>query len=215
MVEIKVVLKDGEVKFFQYASVDLAIIALGKMVGAPPKVATNPGAPDAPTTDRPARKGRSDKGQPREPYKPRTTEAPDALIKNLAEGTAAVNPPQITNGPVEGGTATKVGTAGPDTAAPEKQAEPGKAGQQAATPNSTPSGAAPVTPEEATEKMLAVVGIEVSRKALGKFGAAKVRELKPESKAAYVTLALKLATVAYKPDDQRFQAVVNQILEGA
>jgi hypothetical protein len=94
--EVKVVLESGEVKFFEYASVDLAIVALGKLVKIPaPKVDPRQGqlplgaapetagarqpdrgtasggstltpAPDAAPARQ--RKPRADKGVPRGPY---------------------------------------------------------------------------------------------------------------------------------------------------
>ena len=74
--EVKVVLESGEVKFYEYASVDLAIVALGKLakvkVEAPtadPRQIPLPLVAQPPA-DKPARqrKPRSDAGVPRGPY---------------------------------------------------------------------------------------------------------------------------------------------------
>lgn len=180
-VEVKVVLASGEVKHYEFGSVDLAIVTLGKMVGAPsakrgdpaPAAAGDttsaaassavPPAPVAPATPTRQRKPRADKGQPRGPYKAGATEA-------KAEGAGA-----------QGGNPDGAPVGSP--AAPQVAAATAPAGGPAAPAAAVPSDA---ELQAAVERFFAARGIDDSMALFSRFGVKRGRDLLPEQRAEYI-----------------------------
>ena len=148
----------------EFSTVDAAIVALGKLVGgAPARAAATPVitqvaiTPPAATPEAPprTRRGRSDKGEKRGPYKTAAT--------HEASPTPAV-----------------------EAVAPAPAVEP-------------PAGGPVVTQAEAhaaLEKLFNTGGIDVARELLGRYGVARLRDLAPESFAAFKVEAEKLTPAA-------------------
>lgn len=199
-VQVKVVQQDGEVKFYEYAGLDLAIVALGKMVGASGTArgagrekagvtdaskagvpATSTSTVPAPAADAPAaepkalRKPRADKGQPRAPYAPRQPQA-DAAGATSGAGSAPVA--------VEQAASPEAKPATPAQAAPGTSTEVAPGAPVA--PPAPASAATEADVQAAMERYFAVHMIEGTLALLKSFGAARARDLKPEQRAAFV-----------------------------
>lgn len=147
-----------------FNSIDQAIVALGKMVGAAPAPHKGAaGSAQAPVVPAPAtRKGRADKGHKRGVYAPRQPEA-------KGEGTVE---------PLDSGEARKALPATAIDAVP------------AAAPTPEASLAEPVPSHEAAQKALEQVfekrNLDTARDILSRYGAARLRDLKPEDRAAFI-----------------------------
>jgi hypothetical protein len=147
---------------FEFPTIDAAIVAMGKMVGAPqgraslptPTANTEAGGVDAPTSR--TRKPRNDAGKPRGPYK-------ESNANTVVEA---------------GETAGKAGTV---AAGAQGIADTSKEAEQAANSTSTPPAPA-VAPsaEDAQEifaKVFDVKGILRAKELLQRYGVGRVREL--------------------------------------
>lgn len=197
-VEVKVVAADGRVRHYEYAGLDLAIVALGKMVGAASRVAQDgkastpakteaaPGGA-APTTDPKApRKPRADKGQPREPYGPRTQEAKGGE-PGAPSGTTTGDIPPV---------------AAASAAAPSAGSSPAASTEPAFDPNSDKTQAIPASviadalkaaeapsetdAQQALEKLFNATNIGTAQAVMARFGVKRVRELKPEQRKDFI-----------------------------
>lgn len=162
----------------EFTSVDVAIVALGKLAGAPVKAnipvaaavvsvgAESTAAPVASAT-KPARRGRSDKGQARGPNAATlgANAAPDAV-------------PAVA-----------------DTAGAGTQTAPSNVGEKPATLTATPPAPAPAsgtTPQQATEAVFNKHGAQIAMNMLARFGVKRVRDMKIEQHAEFVTFAAKV-----------------------
>ena len=166
---------------FEYESVEQAIMALGKLAGIAKvrRAAEAPlrdVAPDAPEPAAqgsvvaavlPARRGRSDKGKPRGPYK---------------DNAAAVPAPAEGDKPQPSGV---VPEAAPETKAPE----PARAPSVEQTP--APGAAVPSAEEaqKALEAVFAKQGLEGARAVMAEFGVSRLRELPEAKRAAFILAA--------------------------
>lgn len=153
----------------EFKGVDEAIVALGKLVGAPVATAASSpvGAekPVAPTT----RKPRADAGKKRGSYK--NAEAPAAPAEGDKPQPSGVTPPAAST---------------PETAAPEKA--------EATTPPSP--GAEPVAaaPKEedaqaALEAVFTSKGLPAAQKLLAGAGVSRLRDLPAEKRATFIEAA--------------------------
>lgn len=172
----------GEVRHFEYGSLDEAIVGLGKMVKVkaaeplPVTLTTAPSStllanatPPAPQPEK-QRKPRADKGQPRGPHK-------DANVTTAAVTGAAGD---------NGATAPATGT------------DPRSGGQQAPTATSTTAPAAPATPpapvavptaddvQAAVEKLFAKADYDGTAAALQRFGVARGKDLAADQRASFI-----------------------------
>jgi len=163
----------------EFPSVEAAIATLGKiMVGASVKSVAQtheaktaePPAPAAPTS----RKPRADAGKKRGPH------------QTAAAGTAPVEgdkpqPPGVTPAPV----------AAPETAAPASEANAPSATVQ----TQAPAAAAPseADAQAALEKVFAGKGLQAAQATLASFGVTRLRDIKPEDRAAFIAAAEKAA----------------------
>lgn len=198
-VEVKAVLENGEVKHYEYASVDLAIVALGKLakVKVDDKQLSLPLAPKTEPTpaqiaatlrspqDKP-RRPRADKGVPRGPYSKGASET--GLTQ--AEQEKAVHDAAVNKAD--------------DEARARMQAEcDAKVSQQpdAGKPSADGGGpaapaAAPVPSQEdvqkALEKLFEARGMDVSRAALSRLGVNRAQDLLPASRAQFIADAERL-----------------------
>lgn len=200
----------------EFEGVDQAIVALGKLVGvqtakrAAPAAApdttptaassTVPGAAVTPSTDpKPARKGRSDKGQARGP---RQQEAKPAAV-----GVQGENP----GGTPAGSPATAAGAASEPNAGQAAGApagtQPGEPASDKSTPTQAPAAAASPAPtndaelqkaaEAALERVFGKFGAPVAITLMGQFKKAdgtpvlRFRELQPADRAAFIAAADK------------------------
>jgi hypothetical protein len=191
----------------EFKSVDEAIVALGKLVGAAgPKpvvggksgsVAASPPVSDTPPAPATSRKPRADKGAKRGAYAPRIEPVPPIVV-----------PQPVTNPATEAVTAPGVGSAG-DTAVVEKQADPGKAADQAANPVSTPSTAASVTLEQAQaamERVYKAKGVDVAKQILARLGTNRVKDILPASLGLFVKMATDIASFPEEQNSPAFAA---------
>lgn len=143
---------------FEFANAEEAIVALGKIIGAP----TTAAVPPAPPAEKPARKPRADKGQPRDPYGPRNPEA------GASAGAPVGAQPQ--------GALAQAPAAAPAAAAPQ------------ATPPAAPAAAAPTNNEvqAAVEKLFNAKGFEDCAAVLSRFGVKRGKDLLPEQRAEFI-----------------------------
>ena len=176
-----------------FPSIDAAIVALGKMAVAPAvsrKLAAAgdttsagalpsvPPAPAATASEKKTRKPRADKGKEREPYGPR---------EPAMGASATANPP------------TTPATAEPATT------DAGKAAEQAANPQSTtadapkadtqPAATTAPTLEDATKALASVFethGMSTAQDLLARYGAKRLRDVKPETYAKFIEHAAKV-----------------------
>ena len=170
-------------------SVDEAIVALGAVAAARKAGAVKPEGGRKPAVlspeevkeivAKPGRKGRSDKGQAREPYGPRDTNAGGAPTGTQQPVTAEAS-----------ALAASVDEAPPaPAAAPEKApAEADKAQPSGPTPAPV---AAPEASEAAVQKAIGDLfatdnGAQKCMDVLARFGVQKVRDLKPEQRAGII-----------------------------
>lgn len=193
-VEVKAVLENGEVKHYEYASVDLAIVALGKLakVKTDDKQLSLPLAPRTEPTpaqiaatlrspqDKP-RRPRADKGVPRGPYsKP---------IDTTTGGPAASEPVAKA-----GDSAPVAPAAAPATPTLSQQPDAGKPSADGGGPAAP--AAAPVPSQEdvqkALEKLFEARGMNVSRAALSRLGVNRAQDLLPASRAQFIADAERL-----------------------
>lgn len=200
-VEVKVVLADGEAKRYEFASVDLAIVALGKMVKAPgqkavvaPLAGTTPapGAPAAPTpVEKPPRKPRADRGQPREPYGPRA----DSTRALTPEELKAIEDARVNKADDEARQKMQDARVAATEAKPATVAQPaGSSGATAASPVAV-AGAAPEAAQKAMEALFNSKGVEVAKMVLSRFGAARVRDLLPEQHQDFAAKATAITAL--------------------
>jgi hypothetical protein len=181
----------------EFASVDAAIVALGKLVGTkvtavepqekklgpPTSVEEHVARVEARKAER---KQRADKGQPRAPYKPRNQEA--------AAGQAS--PAGATGGVTDAGKAGEqpaapTSTVPPVATAPTQTAAPA----QTVTPAQSAAPAAAATAEEVQTVVAGVFerhGYDVASQLLQRFGVSRGRDLKPEQYADFVAMGRKV-----------------------
>lgn len=170
----------------EFESADQAIVALGKLVGAPLKVASGSAskdsaaqAPGAPTT---TRRGRSDKGQPRGSYKV------DATTQAAAQGTEE-NRSTLESAQVIGkGGDSSVSSSTPVAAAPQTAAATPVEGDKPQPPGTTSPAAVPKI-EDAQASIAKVFNekkIDVAMQVLSRFGVKAVRELKSAQYAEFI-----------------------------
>ena len=158
----------------EYKSVDEAIVALGKLVGAPGKVAAPAAtaatlaAPVAPTTEKTPRKPRADRGQPRAPYAPRQEDA-------KGEGASA---------PTGQASAASPAPAAPTPAASEEQARALAVDKADATPSADDA-------QKALEKLFEATNIETAKGVIAEFGVPRLRDLPADKRAAFVEACQK------------------------
>lgn len=164
----------------EYPSLEHAILALGKLAGGraaraaskTETVGAGGTAERASSTERPpaaptvevsptTRKGRSDKGKPRGPYK--NTPAPDV-------GSSA---PAAEADPSTGGAAA------PEVGVTEAEAP-------AAAQGTGPVAAPSANPQELLEKLVAAKGIPTAMEVLAKFGVKRLRELPAEKHGDFI-----------------------------
>lgn len=179
----------------EYASLDEAIVALGKLVGgkagraarstgaAPVNTAATPllvaeagVATPATTTPEAAptkRKGRSDKGQPRGPHK-----GTEAAAAGASTDTAGSAPVPTTAAAVE------VSTKAAAPAKPDDGDKPAPAGIESPVAAATAEQA-----QKALEKVFADRGLIEARALLSGFGIDRLLDLKPEQYGAFVAKA--------------------------
>jgi hypothetical protein len=180
MVKVKIVQADGEVKFYEYASVDQTIVALGKLA-----------APKAP------RKPRNDAGQARGPHKPPT----EPVVEPKVAPAAPVAPGDAStvdgaDKPVASGTAASTGGAaqGTSTAA-------GAVATASSMP--APAQAASVTTLEqaqaAMEKVYKAKGVDTAKQILARLGTNRVKDILPASLGQFVKMATDIASF---PEEQ-------------
>ena len=171
----------------EFKSVDEAIVALGKMVAAPQAAVTAKPAPhdtgSGSVAAATSRKGRSDKGQKRGEYKPRTSEA-----GNLP---ATLKPGETFN--VEPGDGSIVVNAAPQ-GQPEAQAQKAQVTDQA-----VPAGAAPTIGDKDTEaqavleSVLAKRGLNDALALLSRYGAKKLRDIPKSMRDEFMQHAKQVA----------------------
>ena len=160
----------------EFPSVDQAIVALGKLVGAPLKVASDAGsqasaaqAPGAPTIH--ARKGRADKGKPRgsrtEPTVAATT-APEQGVSVPAVVTA-------------------IGVRHSTAAAPPT------VGLTVVPSAAIPSAA---DAQQGLEKLFEQKGIAAAQDLLARYGVKRLRDLKENQRAEFVAETVQLLGAA-------------------
>lgn len=178
----------------EFASVDQAIVALGKLAATPkvevklPPVVVKALTPeqDATFTDaQRKRKGRSDKGQARGPNAA-TTEKSDANA-----------PAQATPGSPIGGVTDPAQSA---SASPAAAAAHGTTDGEKSSPSTTPQAGnfagstdGP-TPQKLVEAVFNKHGAQIAMDMLSRFGVKRVRELKPEQHAEFVKYATTVET---------------------
>jgi hypothetical protein len=171
-VQVRLVHSDGEVKNYEYASVDLAIVALGRVVAGAGNGKAVPPAPKA-SDDLTPRQARADKGKKRGPYKKDANASPEQAIAAS---------PEV------------------DTAGAGKQAEPSNAGQPAASTSTPPAPASAPQPapaavpsveqvQSALEKFYIAQGAkgrENTLLLLSRFGVTRGKDILPESRAEFI-----------------------------
>lgn len=152
---------------FEFANAEEAIVALGKIIGAPTTAAVPPAAPQQ-LAEKPARKPRADKGQPRDPYGPRNPEA-------NAAGAGAPVGAQPQGAPAQS-TPAQAPTAAPAAAAPQ------------ATPPAAPAAAAPTDNEvqAAVEKLFNAKGFDDCLALLSRFGVKRGKDLPGDQRANFI-----------------------------
>jgi hypothetical protein len=173
MVKVKIVQADGEVKFYEYASVDQTIVALGKLA-----------APKAP------RKPRNDAGKERGPHATRA--APEPTPQPIAKSTVEDATVSTVGGVVEN-TAVVEKQADPASTA----------NATAGTPTSTPSATAGATTLEAAqaamEKVYKAKGVDTAKQILARLGTNRVKDILPASLGTFVKMATDIASF---PEEQ-------------
>lgn len=167
---------------FEFPTIDAAIVAMGKMVGAPgtsraeparsPAVETPVVGPDASTSRK--RKPRADAGKPRGPYKDATA------------GQSAVS---VVGAPADQAAVTDPSNVGATTPAPDT------------TSTSTPAdpAVAPPDAEDATTifaRLFDRKGIVVAKELLQRHGVGRVRELLPAQRQGFIDECNELLKVA-------------------
>lgn len=190
----------------EFKTVDEAIVALGKLVGAPSAplraAAVEPQGPVTATpATRPGRKPRADKGQKRGEYAPRQPEADAA-----GAGAPKDTPLTATSGSEPAATPS----AAPAAEASESRTAPKTAPAEGDKPQ--PSGVVPasgaVPSQEAVQtalerlfasKKVPAEGIALCQDVLSRFGVTRARDLKPEQRAEFIAKAEAVATGTEKP----------------
>lgn len=175
----------------EFPNAEAAIVALGKIMGAPtvvPVVKADQGSKDGSTPApeaapaKPGRRGRSDKGQPRAPYGPRNQEANAEGPKLDTAGNAPAP------------------SAAPSAEAPQSPAPDGLTAKPAAPAvQDTTSASAPVagdqpTAEEAQkalEKVFEKCQLTGAQALLAEFNVARLRDLPAEKRAEFIAAAKK------------------------
>lgn len=157
----------------QFASPEAAIAALAKLGDIKP-------------VEAPARRGRADKGQQR---------GPNARTKDK-DGGAGGTPAGQQQAPGAPALAASVATEATPPTTPSGAAsagattEPSKAGEAATSSSTTaqPSGgvASQEAAQTAMEKIYDAKGMDTARDVLARFGAKRVRDLKPEQRAEFI-----------------------------
>lgn len=158
---------------FEFPTIDAAIVAMGKMVGAPVKSTSVEAsqaaqAPSAPTAR--ARKPRADAGKPRGPYKgePPVQEPAAPAVEERTDKADTLAP-----------------VAAAPTPAPASPAEGDKP-----QPSGTPTPAAGVPAAEDAQTVFASLfdkkSIVVAKELLQRYGVGRVRELLPAQRQGFI-----------------------------
>lgn len=182
----------------EYPSIDAAIVAMAKLTKADGVTINAEGKP---------RKGRTDAGKPRGPYRKGAGEGslPDANTGQAPAGSIAPAPSPAapssqpaapeTESPASAGKDHKPVAAGSTTAsatAPDEGDKPQPAGVVPAAEAPTPSAK---DAEKALETLFETPapkgGLEAARKVLGAFGVAKLRDLPADKRADFIAAVAK------------------------
>lgn len=174
----------------EFKSIDEAIVALGRMVGAPQQQMAAPMAVVAgtgsatavsPTTQR---KGRNDKGKPRGPYKDHAG-APVPVVHGSAQadgaGAAGPKPTLQDSAPVSAAPAPK--TAAPDASGPLAELP------ATAAPATVVPAASEADVKAVVEKLFETKGLATTLEVMSRFGVTRARDLKPEQRDEFVKKA--------------------------
>lgn len=165
----------------EFPSADHAIAALAKIAGLAP----------APVVDKPERKGRADKGQPRGPQKTVEPAAAPAAAPQAPVAPATPAPAAAPQAPASD-TAAKPAAAASGTAA--STAAPATAPAAGATVEAKPEAAL-----AAMERLFGSKGYNVARDTISRFGCKRTSELKPEQRAEFIEKADAVTALTVLP----------------
>lgn len=206
-VEVKVVRQDGEIHFYEYGSLDLAIVGLGKQARAPAATlqAGPKGTAAAPLTVEPVapplktpRQPRSDAGKPRGPH-----------AKNAAGASAsgATAPNTGGNAGTEGTDPSKAGEKPANSTSTPQEAPAGAA--TSGTPPATNAPAAPAAPvaavptlddvQKAVEILFAAKEYDITLLVLSRYGVKRGQDILPEQRAEFIAKAKAVAAGTEQP----------------
>lgn len=181
----------------EYANVEEAIAALGKLAGIAPAVVATPVK---------ERKGRSDAGKPRGSHKDANVAVEAGTTKAVGSGAAGAQAgvTDSSKAPEQGANSTStVPPAAP--ASPQKTAAPVPAAAQVQEAprqeQQAPAAAAP-TPEDvqaAVEALFNAKGFDDCAMVLSRFGVKRGKDLLPEHRAEFIAKAKAVAAGTERP----------------